>query len=198
MRNATVISNNPTTNIRTRIEGGQWRHKVTIYGIGLTVYFHLWQIRDVTNRILFVRGHYYWIITILHNFTPGWLYELRRDKHAVSMLTLLFRQYSLPLHPWYRVDIYVKNCRQVLIQHCSRCITVMGQLKNTPVNSLGKFEISVAASCVIGYYRMAWVCWFYLPSEDGFLLVFIKLFSAFNCFKGGIKPSSFSDHTFNI
>ena len=34
-------------NIRTRIVGGQCRHKITIYGHGLSVYIHKWQIRDV-------------------------------------------------------------------------------------------------------------------------------------------------------
>ena len=44
-----------TTNIHTRIVGGQWRHK---YGHGLSVYIHIWQIRDFTNRQLFKRGYY--------------------------------------------------------------------------------------------------------------------------------------------
>ena len=35
-------------NNRTRIVGGQWRHKITIYENGLSVYIHIWQMRDVT------------------------------------------------------------------------------------------------------------------------------------------------------
>ena len=51
---------NLPTNIRTRIVGGQWRHKITIYGNGLSVYYiQIWQIRDVTNRLLFTRGYYF-------------------------------------------------------------------------------------------------------------------------------------------
>ena len=46
-------------NIRIRIVGGQWRHKITIYGNGLSVYIHKWPICDVTNRQLFTRGYYY-------------------------------------------------------------------------------------------------------------------------------------------
>ena len=39
---------------RERIEGGQWRHKITIYGRnGLSVYIHIWQISVVTNHQLF-------------------------------------------------------------------------------------------------------------------------------------------------
>ena len=41
-----------------RIVGGQWRHKITIYGNVLSVYTHIWQIRDVTNRQLFTRQYY--------------------------------------------------------------------------------------------------------------------------------------------
>ena len=44
-------------NIRTGIVGGQWRHKITIYGNGSSVYIHIWQIRDVTNRQLFTCGY---------------------------------------------------------------------------------------------------------------------------------------------
>ena len=47
------------TIIRTLIEGGQWRNKITIYGNGLSVYVHIWQIRDVTVRLLSVCGYYY-------------------------------------------------------------------------------------------------------------------------------------------
>ena len=45
------------TNIRTRIVGGQWRHKITIYGNILSVYIHIWKIRDVPNRQLLTRGY---------------------------------------------------------------------------------------------------------------------------------------------
>ena len=44
-------------NTRTQIVGGQGCHKITIYGNGLSVYIHIWQIRDVTNRQLFTRGY---------------------------------------------------------------------------------------------------------------------------------------------
>ena len=37
-------------NIHTRIVGGQRRHKITIYGNGLSVYIHIWQMYDVTNH----------------------------------------------------------------------------------------------------------------------------------------------------
>ena len=46
-------------NIGSRIGSGQRRHKITIYGNVLSVYIHIWQIRDVTNRLLFTR-RYYW------------------------------------------------------------------------------------------------------------------------------------------
>ena len=42
------------TNIRTLTVGSQWRHKITKYGNGLSVYIHIWQICDVTVRLLFV------------------------------------------------------------------------------------------------------------------------------------------------
>ena len=45
------------TNIHTRIVSGQLRHKITIYGNGLSVYIHIWQILDVTNRQLFTRRY---------------------------------------------------------------------------------------------------------------------------------------------
>ena len=59
-----AASHQEGTNIHTRILGGQWRHKITIYGNGLSVYIHIWQIRDVTNRQLFTWG-YYIMITII-------------------------------------------------------------------------------------------------------------------------------------
>ena len=44
------------SNTRTRIVGGRWRHKITIYRNRLSVYIHiLWQICDVTNRQLHAR-----------------------------------------------------------------------------------------------------------------------------------------------
>ena len=47
-----------SNNIRTRILGGQWRHIITvIYGNGLTVYIHIWQICDFTDRQLFECGY---------------------------------------------------------------------------------------------------------------------------------------------
>ena len=46
------------TNIRSRIVGGPWRHKITIYGNGLSVYIHIWQICDVTNHQLFTCEYY--------------------------------------------------------------------------------------------------------------------------------------------
>ena len=53
----TVIHYVFNINIRTWILGVQWRHKLNIiYGYGLWVYIHRWQIRDVTNRQLFTRG----------------------------------------------------------------------------------------------------------------------------------------------
>ena len=40
----------------TRKAGGQWRHKITIYGH--SVYIHIRQIRDVTVHLLFVWRYY--------------------------------------------------------------------------------------------------------------------------------------------
>ena len=44
-------------NVRTRMVGGQWRNKITMYGTRLSVYIHIWQIRDVTTRQLFTCGY---------------------------------------------------------------------------------------------------------------------------------------------
>ena len=47
-----------STNIFTRILGGQWRHEIVIYGYELTIHFHEWLFCDVTDRLLFVCGYY--------------------------------------------------------------------------------------------------------------------------------------------
>ena len=54
------LSSTISTNILTRIVGGQWRHKITIYGNGSSVYIHIWQILGVTSwrRQLFTCEYY--------------------------------------------------------------------------------------------------------------------------------------------
>ena len=57
-----VIISNVNINIRTRIVGGQWHHKITIYWNELSVYIHIWQF--VTSQTVSfshdIRWKFFW------------------------------------------------------------------------------------------------------------------------------------------
>ena len=91
-------------NICTRIVGGQWRHKITKYGNVLSLYIHIWQIRDVTTtRQLFTWEYYYSHLSLILNLCsqPGVLpSQVSQGRQAEACLRA-WLAVSLSLVSWY-------------------------------------------------------------------------------------------------
>ena len=99
------------TNIITQIVDGQWRHKITIYGYGLSVYIHISQIRDVTNRLLFMRG-YLGRIIIINKTRPSFLMIYTHCRY------LMPPSCGIRFRCWHTIDLLISDWIQSNLLTC--------------------------------------------------------------------------------
>ena len=109
---------NAKRSIRTRIVGGQWRHKITIlWKLIVSLFPCIWQIRDVTNRQLFACG-YYSVTNAKRSMSSHICQEINGRMSSLKYVKSESRRQNAEIRYWSY--ILIRKMQHDVVQHLNQ------------------------------------------------------------------------------